>query len=78
MPNDSDLSCKSELDSPELEPPSVVELELELELEPDDDVGVDTIAWTARTFLGVIVVLRGVSGAGQCRAVGAVKDKKYS
>ena len=33
MPNDSDLSCQSELDSPELEPPSVVELELE----PDDD-----------------------------------------
>ena len=33
MPNDSDLSCRSELDSPELEPPSVVELELE----PDDD-----------------------------------------
>ena len=33
MPNDSDLSCQTELDSPELEPPSVVELELE----PDDD-----------------------------------------
>ena len=33
MPNDSDHSCQSELDSPELEPPSVVELELE----PDDD-----------------------------------------
>ena len=33
MPNDSDLSCQSELDSPELEPPSAVELELE----PDDD-----------------------------------------
>ena len=33
MPNDSDLSCQSELDSPELEPPAVVELELE----PDDD-----------------------------------------
>ena len=33
MPNDSDLSCQSELDPPELEPPSVVELELE----PDDD-----------------------------------------
>ena len=33
MPNDSDLSCQSELDSPELELPSVVELELE----PDDD-----------------------------------------
>ena len=33
MPNDSDLPCQSELDSPELEPPSVVELELE----PDDD-----------------------------------------
>ena len=33
MPNDSDLSCQSELDSPELEPPSVVELELE----PNDD-----------------------------------------
>ena len=33
MPNDSDLSCQSELDSPELEPPSVVELELG----PDDD-----------------------------------------
>ena len=33
MQNDSDLSCQSELDSPELEPPSVVELELE----PDDD-----------------------------------------
>ena len=27
MLNDSDLSCQSELDSPELEPPSVVELE---------------------------------------------------
>ena len=27
MPNDSDLSCQSELDTPELEPPSVVELE---------------------------------------------------
>ena len=61
------LSCQSELDSPELEPPLVVELELE----PDDDVGVDIFAWTGRTFLGVIVVLRGVSGAGQCRAVGA-------
>ena len=33
MPNDRDLSCLSELDSPELEPPSVVELEME----PDDD-----------------------------------------
>ena len=33
MPNDSDLSCQSELDSPELGTPSVVELELE----PDDD-----------------------------------------
>ena len=33
MPNDSNLSCQSELDLPELEPPSVVELELE----PDDD-----------------------------------------
>ena len=33
MPNDSDLSCESELDSPELDPPSV----MELELEPDDD-----------------------------------------
>ena len=33
MPNDSDLSCQSELDSPELEPPSLVELELQ----PDDD-----------------------------------------
>ena len=32
MPNDSDLSCRSELDSPQLEPLSVVELELE----PDD------------------------------------------
>ena len=32
-PNDKDLSCHSELDSPELEPPSVVGLELE----PDDD-----------------------------------------
>ena len=37
MPNDSDLSCQSELDSPELEPPSVVELELELELDDDDE-----------------------------------------
>ena len=34
MPNGSDLSCQSELDSPELEPPSVVELELERD---DDD-----------------------------------------
>ena len=33
MPNDSDLSCQLESDSPELEPPSAVELELE----PDDD-----------------------------------------
>ena len=33
MPNDSDLSCQSELDSSELEPP----LAVELELEPDDD-----------------------------------------
>ena len=33
MPNDIDLSCQSKLDSPKLEPPSVVELELE----PDDD-----------------------------------------
>ena len=33
MPNDSDLSCQSELDSPELERPLVVELELE----PDAD-----------------------------------------
>ena len=33
MPNDSDLSCQSALDSPEPEPPSLVELELE----PDDD-----------------------------------------
>ena len=33
MPNDSDLSCQSELDLPELEPPSVVELELD----PNDD-----------------------------------------
>ena len=33
MSNDSDLSCQSELDLPELEPPLVVELELE----PDDD-----------------------------------------
>ena len=43
-----------------------------LELEPDDDGGVDIVAWTGCTFLGVSVVLRGVSGAGQCRAVGAV------
>ena len=41
-------------------------------------VGVDTVAWTGRTFLGVIVVLRGVSRAGHCRAVGAMKDKKYA
>ena len=34
MPNDSDLSCQSELDSPELEPPLVVELKLECD---DDD-----------------------------------------
>ena len=34
MPNDGDLCCQSELNSPELEPPSVVELELESD---DDD-----------------------------------------
>ena len=36
MTNDSD---QSELDSPELEPPSVVELELE----PDDDYEIDSL-----------------------------------
>ena len=39
MPNDSDLSCQSGLDLPELEPPSVVELELE----PDDDDGPESL-----------------------------------
>ena len=41
-------------------------------------VGVVTVACTGLTFLGVAVVLCGISGAGQCRAVGAVKEKKYA
>ena len=43
-----------------------------------DVVGVDTVAWTGLTFLGVAVVLCGISGAGQCRTARAVKDKKYA
>ena len=42
MPNDSDLSCQSESNSPELEPPLVVELELEPH---DDDVPESLPQW---------------------------------
>ena len=60
MPNDSDLSCQSELDSPELEPPSVVELELE----PDADDEPELLPeWeTSDKLSGKRLIIRGYLG----------------